>query len=203
MLSRATDDTDIVGAVARRADAGARRAQTRRKLIEAAMEVVAEHGFHSASVDEIAGRAGFSIGALFAGKDELLFAVFDEHVAWFERRLAKVAEADDVGKAAADWLGALGKEPEQLLVFLEFWAYAVRKPQVRREFAKRMTEMRTAVAEAIERRAESTGAIAAVPPELAALLAMAAARGLALEKLANPRAVPDETIGELFAGLLR
>src|SRR2546428_7165622 len=113
----------IVRPVARRADAGTRRAQTSRKLVEAAMEVVAEHGFHSASVDAIAQRAGFSIGALysnFGGKDELLFAVFDEHVSWFERRLAEVATAEDTARAAADWLASLGKDPEQILVFIEF-----------------------------------------------------------------------------------
>jgi AcrR family transcriptional regulator len=205
MLSRSTEAVDIVGGVARRADAGPRRAQTSRKLVEAAMEVVAEHGFHSATVDAIAERAGFSIGALysnFSGKDELLFAVFDEHVRWFERRLAEVAVADDAGRAAADWLTSLGKDPEQILVFVEFWAYAVRKPDVRREFAKRMTEMRAAVADAVERRSAETGAAPALDPNLLALLALATARGLALEKLANPRAVPDDTVGELLAGLL-
>jgi AcrR family transcriptional regulator len=169
------------------------------------MEVVAEHGFHSASVDAIAERAGFSIGALysnFSGKDELLFAVFDEHVTWFERKLAEVAAADDASRAAADWLAALGKDPEQILVFIEFWAYAVRRPDVRREFAKRMTEMRAAVADAVRRRAAESGAAAALDPDLLALLALAAARGLALEKLANPRAVPDETVGKLLGDLL-
>ena len=169
------------------------------------MEVVAEHGFHAASVDAIAERAGYSIGALysnFAGKDELLFAVFDEHVLWFERRLEVVVEADDVAKAMADWLGALGKEREQMLVFVEFWAYAVRKPDVRREIANRMAEFRAAVADAIGKRADAGGAIAAIPADLAALLALAAARGLAIEKLADPRAVPDQTVSELFGSLI-
>jgi AcrR family transcriptional regulator len=205
MLSRTAESADIVGSVARRADAESRRARTSRRLVEAAMEVVAEQGFHSASVDAIAQRAGFSIGALysnFSGKDELLFAVFDEHVKWFERRLAELAVAEDAGRAAAEWLASLGKDPEQILVFIEFWAYAVRKPDVRREFAKRMTQMRVSVADAVERRAAETGAAPALDPNLLALLALATARGLALEKLANPRSVPDDTVGELLGGLL-
>ena len=182
-----------------------KRAATRRRLIAAATEVLARNGFHAASVDEIAEQAGFSIGALygnFAGKDQLLFAVFDEHVKWFEERLNTVAESAEPGRAMAEWIGFLGKHPEQFLVFTEFWAYAVRKPKVRQQFARRMTQMREAVAEVLRRRAEKERAQAALPPDLTALLALAIARGLALEKLADPRAVPDAAVGDLLAGLL-
>jgi AcrR family transcriptional regulator len=193
----------MVQRVARRADAGSRRAQTSRKLVDAAIQVVSEHGFHAASVDAIAERAGFSIGALysnFRSKDDLLFAVFDEHVKWFERRVAELTAAEDVARAAGDWLASLARTPDQFLVFIEFWAYAVRKPDVRRQFAKRMTEMRAAVAEAISERLGQDGA-AAVDADLVALVALAAARGLALEKLANPRAVRDDTVRELVGAL--
>src|SRR4051794_32839223 len=107
MLTQTMKRAGMVQPVARRADAGTRRAQTTRKLVDAAIQVVAEHGFHAASVDAIAERAGFSIGALYANfrsKDDLLFAVFDEHVKWFEQRLAEVAAADDAGPAIAEWL---------------------------------------------------------------------------------------------------
>jgi AcrR family transcriptional regulator len=81
--------------VTREKPAAGKRAKTRRRLVEAAVEVVAEKGFHGASVDDIAARAGLSIGALysnFGGNDELLFAIFDEHVQWFERTLEVVAQ---------------------------------------------------------------------------------------------------------------
>jgi AcrR family transcriptional regulator len=169
------------------------------------MEVVAREGFHSASVSAIAERAGFSIGALygnFAGKDDLLFAVFDEHVAWFEQRLELVVTADDPGRAMAEWIGFLGRRPDQFLIFIEFWAYAVRKPKVRQAFARRMAQMRSAVADAIELLGRNGGPIAAVPPDLAALVALAIGRGLALEKLVSPGAVPDKVLGGLLAEML-
>jgi AcrR family transcriptional regulator len=191
--------------VARRADAATRRAQTSRKLVDAASAVVAEQGFHAASVDAIAERAGFSIGALysnFRSKDELLFAVFDEHVRWFEQRVAEVAAADDAPRAATDWLGSLATNPEQFLVFIEFWAYAVRKPDVRRQFAKRMTEMRAAVKSAIEQRTADDGAAGPLDADFLALLGLATARGLALEKIANPRGIRNESVTELLGQLL-
>ena len=164
-----------------------RREQTRRKLVRAATEEVAKSGFHAASVAAIASRAGFSIGALYSnveGKDDLVFAVFDGHVAWFEEHLKSAAAANDTPAAVSEWMAELGRDPEQFLVFVEFWAYAVRNARMRRQLAERLAEMRTRVSEILG-------------DDGLALLALAAARGLAIEKLADPRAVPDEVVAIL------
>ena len=167
--------------------ASERRERTRRKLVKAAIDVIARDGFHAASVDAIARKAGFSIGALysnFGAKDDLFFAVFDEHVAWFEQKLSEGAAQEDRGAAVVEWMTMLDRQPQQFLVFVEFWAYAVRKPKLRARLAERLTEMR-------ERLTEVVG------DDTAALVSLATARGLAMERLADPAAVPDE----LFAML--
>ncbi len=175
--------------------------------MQAAIEVVARRGFHAASVDDIARRAGLSIGALygnFAGKDDLLFAAFDEHVTWFEQRLHASAQTADPAAALDDWIGSLARDPEQFLIFIEFWAYAVRKPRVRDDFSRRMSEMRQAVATAVDRRRELTATTHVQPsPDITALLLLALGRGLALEKLADPSTTPEKAAAELLANLLR
>lgn len=181
-----------------------RRAATRERLIEAATKVVARRGFHAATVDEIAEEAGFSVGALYSnfdGKDDLFLAVFDGHLRWYEERLDAAERAPDPERVFGDWMDALVKNPEQLLIFIEFWAYAVRKPKLRRSFAARLAEIRTAMSEAIERRAKETGSELAVPPETLALVLLAVGRGLGLEKLADEDAVED-AVGDLIAGLI-
>ena len=58
----------------------ARSADTRRRLIEAGLEVFAEEGFRNATLQEICGRAGANIAAAnyhFGGKEELYAAVFE------------------------------------------------------------------------------------------------------------------------------
>src|SRR5262245_31426714 len=58
-----------------------RREMTREALVEAAADVFAQRGFHAASLDEIAERAGFTRGAIysnFGSKEELMIAVLDE-----------------------------------------------------------------------------------------------------------------------------
>lgn len=182
-----------------------RRVQTRQRLIAAATEVVAGHGFHAASVDQIAHKAGLSIGGLysnFANKDELLFAVFDHHVAWFEGQLDAVVASDDAAGAIGSWITSLGDNPQQFLVFIEFWAYAIRKPKVRRDFAARLVHLRTSIAAVIESRAAERGVDPPMPPDALAYLAMAIGRGVAIEVLADPGAVPDSTITELLAGFI-
>jgi len=57
---------------------GARRVRTQERLIKAAREAIGEKGFHRATLDEIAARAGLTKGAIydnFATKDELFLAV--------------------------------------------------------------------------------------------------------------------------------
>jgi AcrR family transcriptional regulator len=181
-----------------------RRAVTHGRLVEAATKVVARRGFHAATVDEIAKEAGFSVGALysnFEGKDELFLAVFDGHLRWYEERLGVAAETPDPARVFNDWMDALMQNPEQLLIFIEFWAYAVRKPKLRRSFAARLAEIRTAMAKAIEERSAATGSELAASPEALALILLAVGRGLGLEKLADADAVED-SVAELITALV-
>ncbi len=56
-----------------------KRHRTRASLVEAAAEVFAEKGFHAATLDDIAARAGLTKGAIygnFKNKEELLLATF-------------------------------------------------------------------------------------------------------------------------------
>jgi AcrR family transcriptional regulator len=181
-----------------------RRAATHRRLVQAATKVVARRGFHAATVDEIATEAGFSVGALYSnfdGKDELFLAVFDGHMRWFEERLEAAAASQNTAQAFNEWMDSLTDDPEQLLIFIEFWAYAVRKPKLRRNFAARLAEIRGAVTAALERRAAASGGELQLPAEALALVLLAIVRGVGLEKLADPDAVDDSVAG-LVAALL-
>jgi AcrR family transcriptional regulator len=181
-----------------------RRAATHGRLVDAATRVVARRGFHAATVDEIAEEAGYSVGALYSnfdGKDDLFLAVFDGHLRWYEERLEQAAESADQERAFRDWMRAADDDPDQVLIFVEFWAYAVRRPKLRRSFAKRMAEMRESLAEALERRAEASGAPLALPAPTLALVLLSLGRGLGLEQLADPESI-DDSVAELVASLI-
>lgn len=178
------------------------RERTRRKLVDAAMDVVAKRGYQRASVDEVAGAAGYSVGALysnFASKDELLLAIVDEHFAWGERALADAP----AHAGLAEWLGAFDDWPRQFRLFIEFWAYAVDDDELRERLAGRMRALRAAVAAAIERSAAAHGRELPRPAEDLAVAALALTRGLIIEGMADPRAVPPDLlpwVAERLAG---
>jgi AcrR family transcriptional regulator len=170
-----------------------RRAATRRRLVEAAMDVFAERGYHGASVDDVARAAGFSIGALysnFSGKDDLLQAIFDEHLAW----LALVLDEAPATGEPSEWAAAMDDWPRQFQIFVEFWAYAFRHDDLRDELVDRMQEVRRQISHALDRAAAKTGQELPLPADRLAVVAIALIRGLAFERLADPDAVPDDLI---------
>jgi AcrR family transcriptional regulator len=70
-----------------------RTAQTRERIVRAAVESIAEVGFQKTTASEITRRAGVTWGAVqhhFGGKDGILTAVLEESFARFAARLAEV-----------------------------------------------------------------------------------------------------------------
>lgn len=189
---------------------GERKAETREALLDAAGQVFARRGFHGASVDDVAAEAGFSTGALysnFEGKEDLFLALLAREI---ERQVNEVSQAtaeratlDERARGGAEyWNRFLEREPELVLLFMEFWAYAVRNPEVRPRFAARYAEVRSALARLIEEGARELGMELTRPAEHLAITVDALADGFALQKLADPESVPDELLGEALAMLL-
>ncbi len=187
-----------------------RKAETRTALLEAASRVFARRGYHAASVDEVAVEAGFSTGALYSnfdGKEDLFLALLqreiERHVQQISEAVAERATLQERARGGADyWIEFLEREPELVLLFMEFWAFAVRNPGVRSRFAARYAEVRAALARIIEEGARDLGVELARPPEQLAIAVDALADGFALQKLADPDSIPDALLGEALAMLL-
>ena len=185
-----------------------KKAQTRARLLGAAEQVFAERGFFAASVEEIAERAGFSMGAVysnFESKGDLFVALFDEHIAVQMHDYLELFEAagslDEQARRGADrWMAYLREHPDYYPLFLEFAAYAAREPHVREVFKERQRSFRSLFTAMVERGAKDLGIDA--PPGAAeplGILVGALGNGLAIEKLADPDGVPDDLFGSLLA----
>ncbi len=75
--------------------------QTRQRLVAAASVIFREQGFHRASAETIAARAGYTRGALyanFAGKERLFLAVLDQEITERYRILTTDAPAATLAK---------------------------------------------------------------------------------------------------------
>lgn len=191
--------------MAKKRPPSSRRLETRGRLVDAAIAIVARDGFHGATVSAIARRAGFTTGAVYAhfsGKDELFLAVFEQHMRWFEEQVTEVTTAAEPVAAFEQGARLISQDRSQFLVFVEFWTYAVRRPALRRKFATRLAEMRAIVVRALNDRAQEGRSDIGLPPETIAMLGLALGRGLTLEKLIAPESVPDELVGQVLGGLL-
>lgn len=187
------------------------KALTRTRLLQAARNVFLERGFHAATIETIADEAGFTIGALysnFEGKGELFVAVFEEYVA---RRADEVRgavaeyplEDGQTSAAAVRWMEQLAIEPQWFPVFVEFWSHAVRDEQLRRKFAIPLEAVRVAIGQIVERYTQQQGIELSLSSEQVGTAINALGNGIALERLADPDAVPEGLFGDFLAIFLR
>jgi AcrR family transcriptional regulator len=191
------------------------RANTRERLLGAARRVFARSGFHGASVEEVASEAGFSTGALysnFTGKEDLFLALMEREINEHAREIAEAVSAREsmaerATGGARQWMIMIEREPEVLLLFMEFWAYGVRDAQVRPKVAARFAQVRELLTKLIADGVREFDLELDIPAEQLAVAIDALADGIARQKLADPDAVPDELMGRvlslLFAGATR
>jgi len=183
------------------------RAQTRERLLNAAREAFARNGFHGASVDEIASAAGFSTGALYSnfdGKEDLFLALMEREIDEHAREIAEAVRArpsvsERATGGARRWMMMIEREPNLLLLFMEFWAYGVRDAQMRPKVAERFAQMRRVLTQLIAEGAREFDLELALPAEQLAVAVDALADGIARQKLADPDAVPDELMGRVLS----
>ena len=184
-----------------------RQARTRELLMESAATVAARRGIDHASLDEVAERAGFTKGAVYANfsnKEELFLAMLDAH---FEARLEELdrivsTEADpdtQAREAAQGLMRMLDAQPESHRLFFEFAVYAERNEGFRDQLVARYRSLRERLADLLAERVERLGIDPVVPPAEVAAMAFAMANGMALERLLEPEAVPDTLFGEMMA----
>src|SRR6267154_2703521 len=96
------------------------KANTRERLLAAARSVFASSGFHGAAVEEI-----------------------DEHAREIAQAVSvRQSVAERATGGARQWMTMIEREPELLLLFMEFWAYGVRDAQVRPKVAARFAQVR-------------------------------------------------------------
>lgn len=184
------------------------REEVRAALLEAAARVFARQGIDGASVDDVAAAAGFTKGAVysnFGSKDGLVAALLDAKVStYLVQGLDAVADTErplvERARALGDRLTAVDQEQEDwTLLFLELWQRAVRSPDGQEAFRRRRRELHAAVTQAVVEHTDGVGIPATLSPDELATLLMALTNGLALERLGDPDAVPDDLLGRVLA----
>jgi AcrR family transcriptional regulator len=199
--------------MARRLTRKEKQAHTRSCLMKSAAKVFARRGLQQASIDEVTEDAGFTKGAFYANfksKEELFLAMLDERFAQRLKEIDTAVASDETPEvqaqqAGADFVRFLSADRSWQRLFFEFAAYAARNDEFREELVTRHRALRERIAELYSRRAGEVGLTPPIPFEQVSLMTFAMAHGIALEKLLEPEAVPDELFGTMllvfFTGL--
>ena len=114
------------------------KAATRDELLGAARRVFVERGYHAASLDLVAGEAGYTKGAVysaFGSKGQMFLAVYEQEI---EGRIAAFEDsASDPAGGARQWLKRVQTERGWTLALLEFRLHASRDPELNAAYAER------------------------------------------------------------------
>lgn len=176
------------------------RDDTKEKLFEAAARVFAERGIGAASIETIAAAAGFTRGAFysnFAGKDDLIVAMLEDHV---ERSIAHHRDLLARHRTPDDYVAALratersrndplGQAP---LLHMELILYVARAEKRRPELAKRLRARRKLVAEIVSSTMRAAGTGVRDPAWASAML-LALEDGFRLHRLIDPDSTPADS----------
>jgi AcrR family transcriptional regulator len=182
-----------------------RRGNTRTALLDAAERLWAERGIRGASLDDIAAAAGLTKGAVysnFAGKIDMLFALFERHaqrqsrstVGWCLRESERSLE----DRLEQEYERKLGSEEARLMALLkvEFWLYGMRDFSAGWRVADWYDTRRNRLAEMLVEKLTETDEMSALDR---ATLAMAIDTGLMFQHMLDPERVP----ARLYASGLR
>jgi AcrR family transcriptional regulator len=183
------------------------QARTRSKLLEAAGKVFACRGLERATVDEVAGEAGYTKGAFYANfksKEELFLAMLDERFGQRLEEIDRVLESgasveDQARQAGRDFSEYVTTDPEWSRLFFEFAVQAMRDEEFRQELVTRHRTIRSRIAEGFEAHKEALGGEPPIPPEDVAMMTYAMADGFALARILEPEDVPDDMFATMLA----
>jgi AcrR family transcriptional regulator len=184
-----------------------RRSNTRARLLEGALEVFAERGFHGASVEDICERAGFTRGAFysnFGSKDELVLTLFqattDRLLEQIEALLPELA--NQPGSLLDAVLGLLDDTaPDQRqwhLISAEFTLHALRDPDAAKALNQQRAMFRDSLTKLVEQICESSGLSLSVPAEQFVRMVIALHEGARSQSLLEPREVPAGSLERTF-----
>ena len=186
----------------------ARKAETRRALIDAASELFARQGIEATSIDEIAASVGLTKGAVyahFANKSELVEETLNAANMSLGANQLLTEDIDlstfftQIGREITRFIPTLPRQG--LLLYLEYLLYVMRDPQRRRAERRQSRSANLANGRAFEEAAAARHMELPLPgAEILALL-NATGAGIALALMLDERAVSEEAMERFFAAI--
>jgi AcrR family transcriptional regulator len=187
------------------------KAETRRRVLEAAEAAFRRDGYHGASLERIAAEAGFTTGAVYSTFESKASVMMALVATMAERRRAVWAEALAATATVEDFVAEVSHqaaregaaERDWWAVIIEFMTVVARDERLRARYAEIHEVSLLALADSIRTWMQRAGGHWEISPERLAIVVTALGRGLGVESLVAPDAVPEDLIVEAQLTLLR
>jgi AcrR family transcriptional regulator len=183
--------------------------RNREVVLEAARRVFIQRGYAGASLEAIADEAGFSKGVVysqFGSKPDLFMALLErrieERAAQNERIAKQFTGADGLRGLIRAGSQDAADEPGWLYVLTEFRALAMRDPELNRRYARAHSRAAESLTAVLRQLYEGAGFEPVVSVRSLAEFFLSSGPGIALERAANPNALPDGDITEITARVM-
>lgn len=186
----------------------AAKARTHENLLDAGLAVFADRGYGAASVEEIARRAGVSVGSVYAhftSKENLFLALLERRA---DRELAATeAELVDGFDAVLPALDRRLREEADsdhlALLGAEAWLYAVRSAEFGAGLAAHQARVQEVITGLVAAEREHRGVQWSLDDAEVAAVVSALYQGLVQERRLRRESVPDDLFGRTLSALLR
>ncbi|MCB0719492.1 MAG: TetR family transcriptional regulator [Bacteroidetes bacterium] len=178
--------------------------ERRNEILEAAITVFSENGYHASRVDDIASRAGVSKGTIylyFDSRESILLAAFDHFMEQLRDAFDHTLGADATPMQRLHQILDLSFEQfkaNQTLgrVLFDFWSASMYNPDLPHlDFKKMYGEFRDLLVDLLN-DAEQVGEIRVDRPALTANFLMAIVDGITLHWMMDPNIFPVENLTE-------
>ncbi|WP_067721788.1 TetR/AcrR family transcriptional regulator [Nocardia yamanashiensis] len=169
------------------------QARTREELLTVATRHFLEHGYAAASLEQIAEEAGYSKGAVysnFANKDGLCLEVLNQiRLSKVGEVVAAIADAESVDailELFREWAERTIGDRNWTLLEIEFSTRSRHSESVRTDIADGASQVRAALAAALQLISDRFELAPAMPAEAAALILLSSGVGLGLQRAVDP-----------------
>ncbi|CAN3129347.1 TetR/AcrR family transcriptional regulator [Mycobacterium sp. smrl_JER01] len=180
-----------------------RRAQTRRRVLEAATSLVAAHGSRAVSLAAVGEAAGYSRGIVthhFGSRAALLEELI-KHTQQFDVPSTASTGLGRLAEFVETYLGGMRDRSPRSEAFLRLWAESAgSEPSLAPLFAERDARFRDHISEQVHDGIRDGSIDAAVDAQVAAVAIIGLLRGTAMMAFSTAREV---TVGELAAEVTR
>lgn len=182
------------------------REQTRQRLLEAAAAVIVKKGFAGASVEDVAGHAGYTRGAFysnFKSKTDLFIELLKRDHGQVQEDLQQLLDADlsneDLQKQLAQFYGQCYRDRGSYVLWAEARLHAVRDAKFRQRMNTLCLEKRDMIASFITQFCQRMGTRLPAPADDLAFAMMALIDGMLYFNMSMPGEMPDASTASVLS----